>query len=115
MKKILFSFAIALLFVSTYMSRSSAQLINPPFGGRVIAILPCTCTGGFAILLGFPRPGFYLFQSGISRLYKNFIILPGSQVLGNAVVTGVCLTALACVPIPTIGTILKVGTSLPGL
>ncbi len=62
-------------------------------------------------MVGTPRPGLFLYQFGVSRVYRNFALIPGVNVVGVAMSGGVC-TIPPAEPIPAEGTIISVGTSL---
>ena len=96
-----------------------------PFGGLVIFTLPCTCSANlwiwFAPLAPLPLPptGPLIYQPGYTTLYGDFAIgIPTTWHLGSytpIVGNGVCWieTAVACVPLPNLGLMNKVGTGLP--
>lgn len=83
------------------------------FGGRVLWVEPCTCSAGAAIAVGPPRPGYFLFQPGISVLFSFYAFVPANYVLGTYIPGGVCLTGIppACATVPTLGTVVLMGTS----
>lgn len=95
---------------------------NIPFGGRIVMMHDCFCSGGWMIYVFDPGKMLILpivFQFGISRLNASWnIFTPGNQVLGTMIPGGVCSIALAvCTPIPAVGTVTPfplsgVGTSL---
>ncbi len=97
------------------------------FGGNIIKVDVCANNGGVALTLGPPSPpgiGAYLFLPGppngppvpglFSVLYPyGQIYRPGPYVLGAYIPGGVCLSAgKVGIPVPVIGTITIVGTSL---
>ena len=97
-----------------------------PFGGPVVLILPCTCSASLWIWFAplspsppLPPTGPLIYQPGYTTLYGNFAIgLMATWHLGSytpVVGNGVCWeeTAIACVPIPNLGLMNKVGTGLP--
>ena len=93
--------------------------ISQPYGGIVLAVVPCTCSAGdFMITLGPPSAGTYLFSpTSIPTIYPyGLIIVPGVHHLGFYRPFGFCkMIATPCTVIPmTRGTITSVGTSLPG-
>jgi hypothetical protein len=100
--KILF---IILLLVLTPIT-ASAQI---PFGGKILTVRPCTCSGGWFMRVldlttGAPIP--IVFQFGLSRLNANFnIFTPNTNVLGSYTPGGVCLAGYDCTPKFVIGTI----------
>ncbi|GEM_PF-3446115 len=89
---------------------------GPAFGGFIVAIGECTCTGGLVIVITAPTPGglYYPYPFLASPLlFLNKSPFPGHWILGNYFPIGVCFTAALCVPgiPPTLGTILIAGTS----
>ena len=84
------------------------------FGGRVVAVVPCTCSGGVAIGVGTPRPGYVLFQTGFSVLFSFYApYVLGNYVLGTYVPGGACFTGVppVCAAQPVLGTVVLIGTS----
>lgn len=108
---------------------AGGMLPGLPFGGLVIATLPCTCSASlwilFAPLYLSPIPGSIagplIYQPGYTTLYGNFAIgVPTTWHLGSyipIVGNGVCWswieTAGVCVPLSNLGLMNKVGTGLP--
>jgi len=87
---------------------------KPVFGGKIKAIIPCTCSPGMGIIVGPPKPAILLFVPGLSRLFSNGRLFPGSWTLGDYSSGGVCMqiAGKTCAPYPPIqGTIIKIGTS----
>ena len=97
-----------------------------PFGGFVLVTVPCTCSDNLLIVFGplhpsppLPKVGALVYQPGYTTLYGDFAIgIPATWHLGSytpIVGNGVCWieTAVACVPIPNLGLMNKVGTGLP--
>jgi len=104
-------FAFALVCVTTQNARAQAV---PSFGGPILAVQECGCSGGWMMIVGPPVPGNYIFQFGVSQLFlAGQIYRPGPMVLGTYVPGGVCKpsTHLCTTQIPG-NTILTVGTSL---
>jgi hypothetical protein len=105
-----------LLLVFLLLPLQIGAAIGVPFGGHVIATIPCTCSGGqvvtFDRFFGASLPGF-----GVSVFYQPpapvfsrfslplFPILPATWLLGAFTpgVPAVCMEGIppACVPIPT--------------
>ena len=86
------------------------------FGGRIIAEIPCTCSGGLLLVVGPPRPMELLYQPGFSILFSFYSLLPSEHILGTYVPVGACaMEEDACVPFPVPGTIVVAGTSLTPL
>lgn len=93
--------------------------LNQPYGGKVLAAIPCTCSpGDFLITLGPPSAGTYLFSpTSVPTIYKyGLVIVPGVNHLGFYRPFGLCkMIATPCTVIPvTRGVITSVATSLPG-
>ena len=89
------------------------------FGGRILTVIPCTCSGTLLVTVGPPKPGVFVYVPGASFLYSFYqIYKPGSFVLGNYIPGGICLASAKkllgtkCIPLPNMGTITQVGTSL---
>lgn len=94
--------------------------ISQPYGGIVLAAIPCTCSAGdFMITLGPPSAGTYLFSpTSLPTIYPyGLVIVPGVHHVGFYRPFGFCkMIATPCTVIPmTRGTITSVGTSLPGM
>jgi len=87
------------------------------FGGRILAVVPCTCSAGLALKVGPPRPAYVLYQPGVSILFSFYNLLPPDYALGTYKPGGVCLTGTppVCLTVPTLGTVTLVGTSLTPL
>jgi len=112
MKKVtVFLFAIGIIFSFTSPLSVSAASV---FGGKIMAVIPCTCSPGMAIIVGPPKPAILLFLPGVSRLFSNRRPFPGSWTLGDYSSGAVCLqfAGKTCVKYPPVqGTIIKIGTS----
>ena len=112
MKKVaLLLFATGIIFSLTSPLSVSAASV---FGGKIKAIIPCTCSPGMGIIVGPPKPAILLFVPGLSRLFSNGRLFPGSWTLGDYSSGGVCMqiAGKTCAPYPPIqGTIIKIGTS----
>ena len=87
------------------------------FGGGIVGMDECTCSGGMRIVVGPPRPMDLLFQPGVSTLFSLYTLLPSEYVLGAYIPStpatpAVCTRGTTvCVPIPVAGTITLVGTT----
>lgn len=56
-----------------------------PFGGRIVLVKFCTCSANFALRIGPPRGGDFIYQPGASRLYAKYRITTiGAWTLGLA-------------------------------
>jgi hypothetical protein len=87
-----------------------------PFGGRVLATIPCTCSPGSALVtVGPPRGGLFM-KVPVTRTYQYYKVLPPSWVLGLASGYAACMqinpTGAGCIPAGGGPIMLKVGTSL---
>lgn len=94
--------------------RNSKAILG--FGGRIIAVYPCTCVPGTAtIVVGTPTPGAFLYQPATLVYPWHMITKQGSWLLGSYVPGGACMqiTPVGCVPLTfPQGIISEVGTSL---
>lgn len=109
------AFVIAVLLVP-----DSAQALGlfTPFGGRVLATIPCTCSASTMITVGLPRPGTFILTPA-SRIYKNYLPIPGRWVLGIATGVSPCMVLIplpippfmTCIPMGAGGVIVRIGTS----
>lgn len=112
MKKVtlyLFVLGIMFLFISPLSTRAASV-----FGGRIMSIIPCTCSPGMAVIVGAPRPAILLFVPGASRLFSRGRVSPGAWTLGDYSSGGICMQIAGdtCASYPSIqGTIIKMGTS----
>ena len=83
------------------------------FGGRVTAMVPCTCSTGYQLTIsGGLSTGTYLYSN--ARLYRNFNVAPSKWVLGGYGSGGQCKITIpdGCVDLPiTKGTITFIATS----
>lgn len=94
-----------------------------PFGGRVLAMIPCTCPtdiGKFIIAIGPPRPGIFMYDFRFAwltlKLFYRLVI--GNKVLGyaEAFAPGVCWMFVptlppSCAPVAIFPYIFVVGTT----
>ncbi|TAK58502.1 hypothetical protein EPO14_04135, partial [Patescibacteria group bacterium] len=78
--------------------------ISQPYGGIVLAAIPCTCSAGdFLITLGPPSAGTYLFSpTSVPTIYPyGLVIVPGVHHLGFYRPFGLCwMIAYPCTSIP---------------
>ncbi len=135
-KKILWggSFLILFLVAMAFLPYSSHSLLPPAttitnslatelnemtaalpfvFGGPILAVDECTCSGGWRILVGPPRPMDLLYQPPISTLFSFYnIFTPGPFALGTYIPGGYCSRGTTfCTGSNVAGTIILVGTS----
>jgi hypothetical protein len=108
---------IVLLCLSMVVPHISFAQI--PFGGRIVAVNDCFCSGGWMMWIFDPGKKIVtpiVFQFGISAIKANYnIFIPGVSTLGSALPGGICtIAATECtVTIPAIGTVTPWG--LPGI
>jgi hypothetical protein len=100
---------IIVLSVNFLFPKKSLALIG--FGARILFVTPCT--NGLMLTIGpFPSSGAYLLTTTPpSKIYAFYKIKPGSWTLGGYTPGGACLVPPGA-PIPVIGTINMMGTSL---
>ncbi len=111
---------VVCLFSFIFLTPGTAEALGlfTPFGGRVIATLPCTCGASTLITVGLPRPGTFLITPA-SRVYKNYRPIPGRWVLGIAGGFAPCMMAVfipippfvTCAPTGGGGLVIRMGTS----
>src|SRR3989344_6226712 len=89
-KRIIIALVISLSMIGfAYTVRA---LTPPPFGGRIISVFPCACSGTLLVKIGPPVPGVFVFQPGVTKLYQYFQLHPPVWTLGLfAPGLGVCL------------------------
>ena len=115
-------FLIVLIVVSFSTLPFTAKAIGfTPFGGFVVSMLPCTCSGNFWLQMSpffFPTPGAgaLVYQPGGTIVYAHYVIpVPGVWLLGDytpGVQACYQYVGVSCVPIPSFGVIHQTGTSL---
>ena len=115
-KRVYFIFISVLIILMALPSAALALSIpglGGSFGGRIIAVIPCTCSFSMLIIVGPPKGGSFIFRPGVSKLYANYTLLPTRWVLGNSSGTDVCLTGIPpfCVSVGRGSIIGKIGTS----
>ncbi len=103
--------------VGAFVPRAEAAVPLVPFGGRSLAVTPCTCNGCLLIAVGPPRGGLFMYCPFLgSRLYMNGNLFPLAWQLGRAFPVPVaCLNPVcsgACCPTGAGLLIDKVGTSV---
>lgn len=116
----------ALTPLTAYAQLGTGVGTSISFGGWVAYTIPCTCSFSLWVfftplyLRGLPAPivGPLVYTPGISTLYPYYLIgVPTTWELGDYV-PGVqaCLIGVppACVILPSIGLMSRVGTSAPG-
>lgn len=108
-KVIFLLFILFLLFMPTYQAK--AQM---PFGGRIVASIPCPFSGNFLVtIMPVTGPPQLIFRPGVSTLYKyGQIFRPGPNILGRTIGADVCILSILppiAIPAPLMQ---MVGTSM---
>lgn len=111
---VLFSAVVIFFLVITFsvwVKTSNAML---GFGGRIASVVPCTCSANLMITIAGVRGGVFSFEPGSLPFAWYQIYRPGPWARGTYVPGNVCLWIVpdGCAGIPTMGTIIEVGTSL---
>ncbi len=109
-----FSAAIVAVLLIGLPATASAAVFSKVFGGKILTVVPCTCSGNYLLTFGPPRPATLVFQPGVSTSYLfHQIYKVGSWALGNYSSGGSCYVyaGITCVYLPNNGTITKIGTS----
>ncbi len=99
------------------LNRLAAQAQVPfVFGGLILDVEVCTCSGSLNIMISPPMPAQLLYIPFVSQLFAMFqIFRPGPWALGTWFPGATCLLAQKfCTPvtIPPWGTMILVGTSI---
>ncbi len=94
-----------------YKIKKADALIPLPFGGRIIAVVPCT--NGILVTVSPPWPGMFMFEfaATVPFAYYQFY-RPGPAIKGTYFAGGSCILPPPAPPIPAMGTMIIVGTSL---
>lgn len=111
---------LVIVMIVMFPFRVNAQGL--PFGGLVTFNIPCVCSTGMAVFFAplypnppFPGTGGLHFIPGASFLHPHFLIgVPATWELGQYIAgTGACFVGIPpeCVIVPTLGTMVRVGTS----
>lgn len=108
---IIFLVLITLSF-SVWVRSSKAVL---PFGGPILSVMYCPCSGNVALTVGPPSPGIYSYNpySTVPFPFYQFY-RPGAYILGGYIPGGVCLTAGSPCSVGSVpwATITMAGTSM---
>ncbi len=114
MKRSIFFLSVLILVHVILLTPRGAEAVGIPFGGRIVAIVPCVCSANLLVVVADPR-GVLLpltIQPGVTLLYAYFKPLPPANTVGKFIPGGLCLIpATPCAPIPSAGTILMIGSS----
>jgi hypothetical protein len=72
------------LFIAEFSRFKKAEAVpGLPFGGFVLATIPCPCSGGVVLEVGPPSVGSYLYTPGLNVLYPFFQVRSGVWVIGD--------------------------------
>lgn len=112
---VVLTLSLSLIFIFASEVSAAAIGIGRPFGGRVLSIVPCPCSGNSVLIIGPPKGGRFVIDFG-TRRYLNYAPVPGRWVLGLADAYAPCLQFIlvGCAPIPGIeggSRIRMIGTS----
>lgn len=71
-----------------------------PYGGRIIAVTPCPCSGSVMLQIGPPKPGFYFVTPG-TLLYAFHSVSPPAWHVGQASSPYTCMipSPTGCTPV----------------
>ena len=113
------SFIIAIVFVliiaaPLFFFKANRSMAVLPFGGLILYTTFCTCSFNTLLTVGPPVGGNYIFQPGASIPFPyGQVYRAGPWILGDWSPGGVCTIYVgkACVPLPSLGTIISAGTS----
>jgi hypothetical protein len=111
------SFLILFFIIVSVVPFFSVEAFSlSPFGGRVVSIVPCSCSEGSQVTIsGSSRfSGTYLYSSA-TKLFARRSVSPGGYLIGRYSPGGVCLVGAppTCTDVGiTKGTITFIGTSL---
>ncbi len=112
-KKILLFFILLFLVtgIFNYKIKKTGALIPLPFGGRIGAVV--YCLNGVLITVSPPRPGLLMFGFAVTVPFAYYqFYRPGPAIKGTYIEGGECVLPPPAPPIPAMGTMLMVGTSL---
>src|SRR5258708_23475110 len=89
------------------------NVLGGGFGGRILSVIPCTCSFSLMLIVGPPVGGTFIYQFGVSTLYRNYSPITGHWVLGTSLGRGVCMVGFPpfCVSAGSGPVITKFGTS----
>ena len=107
-------FLIAMMMI--FIPKTVEALPFTNFGGQIVGMLPCACSANWILYVRDVRYQMLplIYQPGITFLYKMYQPRPAVNSLGSFVPGGVCLiyVGTGCSPVPVVGTMLQLGTSL---
>lgn len=101
------------LLALDYETASAYPIFPFVLGGRIALIT--ACSNGLLLAITPPRPGLFMFMTGVSTLHPFFALHPGALVLGDYVPGGACACPNGCCKCGAIsaqGTIGHIGTGI---
>lgn len=102
-----------IIFLIIFWPRPTQAFWPFGFGGRILMVIPCS--NGSLFTVGPPRGGLFMLMPGITKVYSYYQLRPGPWSLGAYYPGGICVAPFGCVlcpPIPALGTMINIGTSL---
>ena len=106
---------LLMLVFSIFVPTKSALGIKQYFGGKIILMVPCTCSSGYQLTLyGFGTNSGTYWYNDFAKKYRNYSVINGKWVLGSYTPGGVCMVGVApfCTLLPiSKGTITSIATS----
>lgn len=110
-----FSAATVLTMSLPQSEAALQQLVLFPFGGNILWVLPCTCSGNWLLVIGPPRPVVAVYQPFTITHAYYMVYTVGPETLGLTQPFGYCYLYVgygcANVPVPN-GSMFRIGTSL---
>ncbi|MCC6323617.1 hypothetical protein IT400_02370 [Candidatus Nomurabacteria bacterium] len=95
---LIFSLIISIFLPNKYLNATGGNY----FGGRIVSIVPCTCSIGYQVGITGPgtSTGTYLY-TGFSTGYRNYLPSFGRNILGGYTPGGICMVGVApiCEPL----------------
>ncbi len=106
-----------LLVLTIFLTPVASKALPTNFGGQIVGIFPCTCSGNMILYVRDVRFQILtlIYQPGGTILYKMYQPRPVVNSLGNYTPgLGTCwfYSGDSCKFVPTLGMILRLGTSL---
>lgn len=111
-----FFVGVVFLFVSLFGvgARIARAEGLPGFGGKIVSVITCPCSMNLMITIAGVKGGTFSFGPGSVPFAWYQIYRPGPWAKGTYSPGGMCLWFIpfGCAGIPTMGTMLEVGTSM---